>query len=158
MTSIQSRHNALHRSKPEWRLAKRAKSSLDGAKLSKCPVVRSFSLGSAALAGQSLERPHILHSLLRLRPKSIIGIDVDRADHTFGVDDEPAGHRQGPAVLAVANGEIITEAQVNLLQFVRELEPNPELFRILVATVGKQIEPDFMLVDQLPGWPPAAAV
>jgi hypothetical protein len=51
MTSIQSRHNALHRSKPEWRLARRAKSSLDGAKLSKCPVVRSFSLGSAALAG-----------------------------------------------------------------------------------------------------------
>ena len=75
---------------------------------------------------------------------------IDRANDTLSVDDEPAGHRQGPALLAVANGEIITEAQINLLQIVRQLEPNPELFRILVAPVGQQIEADFMLVDQRP--------
>ena len=93
---------------------------------------------SAALDAWLLERPHVLHSLLGLRPVTIIGIDLDRANDTLGVDDEPAGHRQGPTVLAVANGEIITEAQINLLQIVRQLEPDPELFRILVAVVGQQ--------------------
>src|SRR6516162_8365699 len=48
-----------------------------------------------------LERLHILHCLLGLRPIAIVGIDIDCADDTAGIDDKPTRHRQCPAVLAV---------------------------------------------------------
>src|SRR6516165_1121515 len=87
----------------------------------------------AALDRRLFERLHILNCLLGLRPIAIVGIDIDRANDTPGIDDEPARHRQRPAVLAVAKGEVTAEAQINLLQIVRQLEPKPELGRISVT-------------------------
>src|SRR6516225_6790083 len=110
------------------------------AKPSECLAIESFPPQYAALDRRLFERLHILNCLLGLRPIAIVGIDIDRANDTPGIDDEPARHRQRPAVLAVANGEVIAEAQINLLQIVRQLEPKPELGRISVTVVGKQIE------------------
>ena len=50
----------------------------------------------------------------------------------------------------VSNGEIIAEAQIDLSQIVRQLEPKPELGRIFVTAVGKHIKADFVLFDQRP--------
>jgi len=38
------------------------------------------------------ERLHVLYRLLGLQPITIVGIDIDRADDTEGIDHEPARH------------------------------------------------------------------
>jgi hypothetical protein len=65
---------------------------------------------------RSREGFDVVNRLLRLGTVLVIGIDIGGADDPRSVDDEPSGHWQSPAALAVAHHEIIAEAEIDRLQ------------------------------------------
>jgi hypothetical protein len=72
---------------------------------------------------RSREGFDVVNRLLRLGTVLVIGIDIGGADDPRSVDDEPSGHRQSPAALAVAHREIITEADIDCLQVGGQRKP-----------------------------------
>src|SRR5262249_10071350 len=69
-----------------------------------------------------------LERRFRLGPMGIVGVGLHGTYNAAAVDDETRGHRQAPRRIAVADGEVVTETDIDLPEIVRQREGKPEGF------------------------------
>lgn len=76
----------------------------------------------------------------RIEPLAVIRIDGRVRDTSALLHDVNRGHRQRPDIAAVARRQVMTEFPVELPDFRRQLEPDPEYVRETALRVAQHFE------------------
>ena len=89
-----------------------------------------------------------LDGLLGFGSVGVVGVAAGVTNDAIGVDDVSRRNRQGPAIVAIAIGQIDPELEIDLFEVVRERPPQAVDGSSLETGITEDFETEFPLLDQ----------